>query len=891
MYRTRKLFSIAGKLLVLELILGLSSCMQSSKSVNDFYAFYTHLYSDEAFEQYSRISEYADIVVNVREGERLVFWRGTSFLPYWETAKGKWSVNEIVPRKGDGSATMPDATNMFSTIKLIENSTDKVVVLWRYLPDFEMNNYPHYPIKADPLAFVEELFTIKPDGEVSREIRKGTTKVDDWNNARNRMLETFSLKFNGIRDSKITKLQGEPKTKPVVGNELVNEKGEPPLLSFNFDEAIGDQTVEAVSNKAGVIKGHKSLWKKGVSKTALQFDGYTSAVVFEPEKLPEFSNGMNVEAWIVLATYPWNWVPVIQQGDSTDYALGIDGNGNPTFAVRLGNKQHQLTSSFHLERNRWYHLAGSFDETSGQIAVFVNGILTDKLAVPKQPLKPETNEVRIGNSGKESLAINPVRTEVNFPTAFGFDGLIDEIRVYDKTLTEAQVQQTFSNFKNTAAVSGAPDIEIRHLPELVGTGKFRGYYANLNYYEVWDNMWRFGDYPDVVVEFENSPTKFIFWKGTNYIPYIANDKNQWYSNEFNETWGTGGGTGCQEPMSDKKLLTTSVRIVEQSDVRVVVNWRCALMDTKMNIQANFDTNSGWGDWIDWDYYIYPDGVAVKKMRLWTSGRLNHEWQEGMILVGENTHPEEVIEQSPVYFFINDEGEKLACNWADASKIKVDYADKRIFVANLKSDWDPFTICDFTAGDIYNSAEISPYSVFCSWNHWPTALIKSDGRYSSYPDRVSHSSLNHIRWDEYANHTSELAPYQEKILMEGMTNKSPEELYPLSCSWLSPAAIEIESGADCAEYDASQRAYVVGANSESLSLKIQATPENPVVNLCLQVKNWHSSEKATVKINDSKMKPVRLRQGIIRDTDGKRALLIWLEMESREPFAVKVNSEK
>jgi hypothetical protein len=400
-------------------------------------------------------------------------------------------------------------------------------------------------------------------------------------------------------------------------------------------------------------------------------------------------------------------------------------------------------------------------------------------------------------------------------------------------------------------------------------------------------MWRFGDSPDVVVEFDDSPAKFIFWKGMNYIPAIANDKNQWYSNEFNETWGTGGGNGCQEPMSDKNLLTTNARIVEQSDARVVVNWRCALMDTKMNIQANYDTISGWGDWIDWNYTIYPDGVAVKQMRLWTSGKLNHEWQEGMVIIGENTRPEDVIEQSPVYYFVSDKGETLAANWADANDIKIDYSDKRIFVANLKSDWDPYSICDFTSGDIYNSKEVTPYSVFCNWNHWPTALIKSDGRYSSYPDRISHSSLNHFYWEEYSNHTSEPAPYQEKLLIEGMSDKKPEELYSLSCSWLSPAEIQPIEGIENASYNPAQRAYVIQAKENKPGFKILATRERPVVNLCFVVKNWNSSNQASVEINKKKPDQESVRQGVIRDTDGKQSLIVWIDIKSTEEILVDI----
>jgi len=868
-------------------LLGSFSCTVSTKNNQEFYAYYTHLKSDEPFEKYSRTTEYADIIVNIGENEQLVFWRGTSFLPYWETLKGKWPVEEIIPRKGNGTQTMPDATNMFSTIRLIENLPEKVVVLWRYLPEFEMNNYPHFPIKADPLAFVEELFTITPDGNVVREIRKGTARIDDWNNAQNKTIQTFTLKTSGISNTKTDNLTGSVISEKIAGNPVVAKTVETPVISFNFDEASGNQTSELISKSSYEIASHKSMWRKGVSGTALQFDGYTSSVTLPADKTPVVSDALTIEAWIAIAAYPWNWVPFLQQTDSLGFALGLSDNGEPTIQVGIGPKLFKLTSKTHLERNSWIHLAGSFEKNKGKLVIYVNGNPTDSLVIPKQSLNITGKAIRIGSSGTKSLASNPVRPQVNFPTEFGFDGLIDEIRVYDKALSKIQVLESFRNFVADEKLLQSPDMEIRKLPETNRIGKFGGYYTNLKYYEAWDNMWRFGDSPDVVVEFDNSPTKFIFWKGMNYIPAISNDKNQWYSNEFNETWGTGGGDGCQEPMSDKNLLTTNARIVEQSDARVVVNWRCALMDTKMNTQANYDTISGWGDWIDWNYTIYPDGVAVKQMRLWTNGKLNHEWQEGMVIMGENTRPEDVIEQSPVYYFVSDKGETLAANWADANDVKIDYSDKRIFVANLKSDWDPYSICDFTRGDIYNSKEVSPYSVFCNWNHWPTALVKSDGRYSSYPDRISHSSLNHFFWDEYSNHTSEPAPYQEKLLIEGMSDKKPEELYPLSSSWLSPAKILPVTGIENAVYNPAQRAYDIQAKENKLGFKILATSENPVVNLCFVVKNWNSSKVASVEINKNKPEQKFIRQGVIRDTDGKQALIVWIDIKTTEEILVDI----
>ena len=142
-------------------------------------AYYTHIVTSDEFEKYSRTGDYADIIVDLgKENGKFVFWRGSSYLPYWEPAKGeKVYADEIIPRSGDGSKTMPDKVNSFSVVKIIENSANKVVVHWRYLPVFGKGN-PHSEVI--PTNFVDEYFTFSPNGTVRRTIKQGTPEIDDW---------------------------------------------------------------------------------------------------------------------------------------------------------------------------------------------------------------------------------------------------------------------------------------------------------------------------------------------------------------------------------------------------------------------------------------------------------------------------------------------------------------------------------------------------------------------------------------------------------------------------------------------------------------------------------------------------------------------------------------
>ncbi len=100
--------------------------MLASTAFADFGAYYTKVDSGQEFERYSRTGPYADIVVNLNDG-KFVFWRGSSYLPYWETDKGKWYVDELIRRKGDGPAEGPDKVNTYSRVIIAENSPDKAI--------------------------------------------------------------------------------------------------------------------------------------------------------------------------------------------------------------------------------------------------------------------------------------------------------------------------------------------------------------------------------------------------------------------------------------------------------------------------------------------------------------------------------------------------------------------------------------------------------------------------------------------------------------------------------------------------------------------------------------------------------------------------------------------
>ncbi len=701
----------------------------------------------------------------------------------------------------------------------------------------------------------------------------------------NQAAEELQLSEGGVTEVSRKGPAHSTRTEQAAGNPGQKMPVVDPALWFKFDEGAGTETTEGITHAVLPVAGPKALWKKGVSGAALEFDGYGSAVVLPAAKAPRLASGsVTLEGWFALGAYPWDWAPVIQQGDDKGYFLGVDSHGYPGFMVEVGGAWQQLTppnvppynDANHLELFRWHQLAGTYNQQDGVMRLYVDGREVARKLVGTGGVQTAPTDVRVGKAG---IPRKPTGgTHDTKPSDFGFDGLIDEVRVYDRALDAAQISRSFDDFNPGPNIAAAPDMQKRRLPAFPGGGKFRAVYTHLPYYETWDNLWCADKYSDLVVEFDQSPCKLIFWRGTSYIPVLANESDQWYMNEFNETGLNKDAPGDCEPMSDKPCLDSHVRVIENNEARVVVHWRYRLANTDHR-WAYYDDKTGWGDIADWYYYIYPDGVVSKRMRCYSSRPDKwHEWDEQIVVFGEGQHPESVIKKVPVMTLVDKAGNAVDYDW-NPDPPKPAYGGKIIQMIHLTGRYSPFTIQAFDKGDIYNG-ERTWYSVFPSWNHWPTSQIESSGRNAAFPDRAAHSSISHLFWPYSAQQKGDI-PFQEKNLLEGMTDQPAAALTSLARSWLKAPGVSDLSGGEAEGYDQAERAYGFRLGGGPLRFKINASEEQPIHHLCFRVKNWRSrTAAADLKINGNSQPPgTAFRQGVNLDVDGTYTLIIWLGLEA------------
>jgi hypothetical protein len=847
----------------------------------EFFAYYTR--RDGIEDVPGRISgPYADLIVHVgSQRGKLVFSREFSYRPEWQSANGNRLIGHLTNINGDGpEGGRFDRSNQYAYARIVESGPREIRVEWRYFPDFD---------HLDPTSVVQELYVIGSDGRVSREFRPGTATIDAWNDPLNKTVQTFELTPAGIRNVKTSSPGSSSAPGPVEGNPRLEAAVGNPVAWWRFDEAEGDTAQESQTGRRHPVDGHKSLWKRGVSGTALAFDGYSSKVSVPASDAPPLGNGFTLEAWVALGAYPWNVAPIVHQsldlGRSGHY-LGVDEYGHPVFTV---NDQRLEAQSVILPLNIWTHVAGVHDGEN--MTIFINGSTRASRPVSGELDTPET-PLLIGMNNKETLPTDGVRKEdpdelSHFSLQFGLEGLIDEVRVHDVALSDAEVSASCDRFNPGPEVADAPDLQPRVAPGMPGTAEqFGATHTLLAYHDLWDNMWRVTDDADVIVKFDDKPTSIVYWRGTTHGVNLVTDKNYWMSDQSVEIVhgeeDTPSLVSLAEHMSDKEARRSHVRVIENTEARVVVHWRYAAADVLYNLA---DPRA----FVDEVHTIYPDGILIRHVFYYNTlpeedGR--EHYQDFQLLINSGDRPENMVD--PRALTIADvKGQQEGIVYPVPPDSEPSLEDGNITLIHLKSNWKIFGVAQGGSLFAWSSAEepSNPYHVKYDgrrfpfggpWNHWPDSRIPSDGRFVTAFDRLSHFALG----------SQEPEAYGTGSMLYGFTEAtSTEALLPAARSWLTPPSTDGLEGVEDLGYNTDRRAYEFVARNSTMSFDLSGSNKEPIVNPCFVIKGWGGDQRATVKIDSEDASNVR--QGIVRDVDGTRTMIIWVRSSStsRQHFTI------
>ena len=197
------------------------------------------------------------------------------------------------------------------------------------------------------------------------------------------------------------------------------------VAAYGFDEGSGTTTADQSGNGNGGTLANTTWAGAGSGKygNALSFNGTSSLVTVAHSSSLNLTTAVTMEAWVRPTTVT-GWRTVMLKERSGYYGWAMYGNtdSNRPSANVYTSTDHDLRGTAQLAANTWTHLAATYDGTV--IALYVNG----------------TQAATVLASGSIISATGSLRIGGNTIWGEYFNGLIDEVRVYNRALTAGEIQ-------------------------------------------------------------------------------------------------------------------------------------------------------------------------------------------------------------------------------------------------------------------------------------------------------------------------------------------------------------------------------------------------------------------------------------------------------------------
>jgi hypothetical protein len=248
----------------------------------------------------------------------------------------------------------------------------------------------------------------------------------------------------GTRNVTVT----NPDTQSATLTNAFTVNAAPPAgAAYPFSEGAGVTAADlSGNNNNGTLQGGVTWTTAGKYGNALSFDGVNGFVSVPASSTLNLGSSGTIEAWVKPnAVNVWN--SVMAKGNSNDDPptnYGLEINSNNQFLCILGNgsSARTLASATAVTPGTFYHVACVWN--GSQLRLYVNGVLDASVA---QNLTPAANAspLYIGQYGGDADRMN---------------GIIDEVRIYARALSQTEVQTDMRAPVDRSLDTGPPTVSM-----------------------------------------------------------------------------------------------------------------------------------------------------------------------------------------------------------------------------------------------------------------------------------------------------------------------------------------------------------------------------------------------------------------------------------------------
>jgi Tfp pilus assembly protein PilV len=235
------------------------------------------------------------------------------------------------------------------------------------------------------------------------------------------------------------------------------------VAHWPMDTTAGGITPDIVGGYDGDVNGTVPI-VTGAIDEALAFDSasdYINVLAIEPANVDQ-NEARTMTAWIKAGTQSTNRYFYWHESDCIGWYLRLNGSGTIRGNFRTGTNcaddvQYTVTASdpTRYDDNNWHFVVLIIDRLEGEMQLYVDATLKDTIA--------------IDNTGSGVGSSNSLRIGTNGGGALFFDGLIDDVRLYDRGLIDSEILELYEEVPPTSGLIGRWDFEECSGPNAIDT--------------------------------------------------------------------------------------------------------------------------------------------------------------------------------------------------------------------------------------------------------------------------------------------------------------------------------------------------------------------------------------------------------------------------------------
>jgi len=196
---------------------------------------------------------------------------------------------------------------------------------------------------------------------------------------------------------------------------------------WKFDEGQGATAADSSGNNhPGALVGN-AKWAQGKLGGAIDLDGNGSYVQIADKSAFDMAGEATVACWVNIRSIPAEWTGIVTKGDTSWRLSTVEQKNQFHFAANdyeIGHDNIFVNAATTVAPQTWHHVVGTYD--GANIRIYVDGQLDGTKAWTGGIGKNDVDVLIGENAGKKGRS---------------FDGLIDDVRIYNYALPEAQIKE------------------------------------------------------------------------------------------------------------------------------------------------------------------------------------------------------------------------------------------------------------------------------------------------------------------------------------------------------------------------------------------------------------------------------------------------------------------